>query len=106
MTHHARDPIPMPGGTIFHFAVDGPEVALERAFAAAGGLDVRLGGGAATVRGYLRAGLGDELHLAVVPIVLGAGERLLDGLGGLDGYECVELVSSPSVAPVRLTRGR
>jgi len=104
LTHHARDLIPMAGGTTFHFVTDGPDAALERAFAAADGLDVRLGGGASTVRGYLRARLVDELHLAVVPILLGAGERLFDDLGTLDGYECVELVSSPSVAHVRLAK--
>ncbi|MFE7745029.1 dihydrofolate reductase family protein [Nocardia sp. NPDC057455] len=71
----------MDGGTTFHFADDTPEAVLRRAFGAADGQDVRLGGGAATVRAYLRAGLVDELHLAVVPILLGAGERLYDELG-------------------------
>jgi dihydrofolate reductase len=68
---------------------------------------VRLGGGASTLQQYLRAGLIDEMHVAVVPIVLGAGERLFDHLdGGPDGYECVELVSSPAVAHVRFARVR
>lgn len=102
LTHHPRPPIPMEGGTTFHFVDDGIEAALERAFDAAGGADVRLGGGPATIRQYLQAGLVDELHVAVVPIILGAGERLFDG--PLDGYECVELVGSPSVAHVRLAR--
>jgi dihydrofolate reductase len=107
LTHHPHAPIAMDGGTTFHFVDDGIEVALERAFDAAGGADVRLGGGASAVQQYLRAGLIDELHLAVVPVLLGAGERLFDHLnGGPDGYECVEFVSSPSVAHVRLARAR
>jgi dihydrofolate reductase len=105
LTHHAHPPIPMEGGTTFHFVDDGIEAALERAFDAADGNDVRIGGGAATIQQYLRAGLVDELHVAIVPILLGRGERLFDHLdGGPDGYECVELVSSPSVAHVRFTR--
>ena len=103
LTHHAHEPIEMAGGTTFVFVTDGIESAWEQAFAAAGGKDVRLGGGPATIRQYLRAGLLDELHLAVVPIVLGAGERLLgDGVGG--DLVCAEFVASPSVAHVRLVR--
>jgi len=80
-------------------------VALERAFEAAGGADVRIGGGAATVPQYLRAGLVDEMHVVIVPILLGRGERLFDNLDdGPDGYECVEFVSSPSVVHVRFAR--
>jgi dihydrofolate reductase len=95
----------MQGGTTFHFVEDGIEAALARAFEAAGGQDVRIGGGAATVQQYLDAGLIDELHLAIVPMLLGGGERLFDRLDrGPAGYECVELVSSPSVAHVRLAR--
>jgi dihydrofolate reductase len=105
LTHHARPSVTMQGGTTFHFVDDGIEAALARAFDAAGGQDVRIGGGASTVQQYLRAGLIDEMHLAVVPILLGGGERLFDGLdGGPDGYECVELACSPSVAHVRLAR--
>jgi len=105
LTHHARAPIPMQGGTTFNFVTDGIESALAQAFEAAGGLDVRLGGGPATVQQYLKAGLIDELHFAIVPIFLGAGERLFDNLeGGPIGYECVELVSSPSVTHVRFVR--
>ena len=105
LTHHARPPITMEGGTIFHFVQEGIEAALEQAFEAADGKDVRIGGGASTVQQYLRAGLIDDLHVAIVPIFLRAGERLFDHLdGGPDGYECVELVSSPSVAHVRLSR--
>jgi dihydrofolate reductase len=105
LTHHPRASITMQGGTTFNFVTDGIETALGRAFDAANGLDVRLGGGAATIQQYLRSRLIDEMHLAIVPVVLGAGERLFDHLdGGPVGYECVELVSSPSVAHVRFVR--
>ena len=105
LTHYPRTPIPMEGGTTFHFVDDGIESALAQAFAAAGGKDVRLGGGAATVRQYLRARLVDELHVTIAPILLGAGERLLDDLGaGADGYECSELASAGTVAHIVLTR--
>ncbi|HEY3240216.1 MAG TPA: dihydrofolate reductase family protein [Acidimicrobiia bacterium] len=107
LTHHPRPSIPMQGGTTFHFVADGIDAALKRALDAAEGKDVRIGGGAATIQQYLRAGLIDDLHLAIVPILLGAGERLFDHLdGGPEGYECVEFVSSPSVAHVRLSRTR
>ena len=99
LTHHAREPLEMQGGTTFHFVTDGIESALEQARAAAGGLDVSIGGGAQAVRQYLRAGLVDEMQLHVSPVLLGAGERLFDDLGGgPQGFECVELVSSPRVA--------
>ena len=105
LTHHPHPSIAMEGGTTFQFVVDGIEAALERAFEAAGGKDVRVGGGASTVQQYLRAGLIDELHVAIAPILLGSGERLFDNLdGGPEGYECVEFVSSPSVAHVRFAR--
>ncbi|WP_027503382.1 dihydrofolate reductase family protein [Rhodococcus sp. UNC363MFTsu5.1] len=105
LTHHPRPSVEMAGGTTFHFVTDGIEAALERAFDAAAGLDVRIGGGADTIQQYLRAGLIDELHLAIVPILLGSGERLFDRLdGGANGYECAELVSSPAVTHVRLVR--
>src|SRR2546423_15518498 len=95
----------MQGGTIFHFVTDGIEVALERAVNAADGKDVRVGGGAATIQQFLRAGLIDELHLVLVPILLGSGERLFDHLdGGPAGYACVEHVGSTSVTHVRLAR--
>jgi dihydrofolate reductase len=103
LTHHPRAPIVMDGGTTFHFVHDAIESALEQATAAAGGADVRLGGGMSTIQEFLAAGLIDELHLVSVPILLGRGERLFDHLdGGPDGYECVELVSSPAVTHVRL----
>jgi dihydrofolate reductase len=105
LTHHRRPSIAMQGGTTFHFVDDGVDAALERALDAAGGSDVRLGGGVATVQQYLRAGLIDDMHLAIVPVLLGGGERLFDHLdGGPDGYECVELVCSPAVAHVRFSR--
>ena len=105
VTHHQRAPLTMKGGTTFNFVNDGMEAALDRAFEAADGLDVRLGGGAGTIQEYLRAGLVDEMHLAIVPVLLGGGERLFDRLdGGPVGYECVEFVSSPSVAHLRFAR--
>lgn len=95
----------MDGGTTFHFVTDGIDAALERAYDAADGQDVRLGGGVATVQQYLRAGLIDEMLLAVVPVLLGGGERLFDQLGdALSGYACVEFAASPSVLHVRLAR--
>ena len=104
LTHHARDPVEMAGGTTFSFVPDGIESALEQAFAAAGGLDVRLGGGPATVQQYLRAGLVDELHVAVVPMLLGGGERLLDDLVGAPPLECAEVLFSPAAAHIRMAR--
>ena len=83
LTHHERAPLPMQGGTTFHFVTDGVESALKQAHAAAGDKPVCIAGGATTVRSYLAAGLVDELVLHVVPVVLGEGERLWDGLGGL-----------------------
>jgi dihydrofolate reductase len=81
LTHYARDPIPMEGGTTFHFVTDGIESALDQARAAAGDADVLIAGGAATINQYLAAGLLEELHLHVAPVVLGRGERLFDGVG-------------------------
>ncbi|PYP13801.1 MAG: deaminase [Gemmatimonadetes bacterium] len=80
LTHHARKAVPMAGGTEFRFVTDGIHVALQQAKAAAGDRDIRVGGGVATIRQYLRAGLIDELHLAVAPTLLGAGEHLLHGI--------------------------
>jgi dihydrofolate reductase len=105
LTHHPHPSIPMEGGTTFHFVDEGVEAALERAFDAADGQDVRLGGGVATIQQYMRAGLLDELHVAIVPVLLGSGERLFDKLdGGEQGYECVEFVGSSEVAHARLAR--
>jgi dihydrofolate reductase len=108
LTHHPRESFSMDGGTTFHFVTDGIEKALERAFDAANGLDVRLGGGPATIKQYLRAGLVDELHVAIAPVLLHGGERLFDYTGpdGIDpyGYRCVELVASGSVAHAWIVR--
>ncbi len=95
LTHHPRDPVEMEGGTTFHFVNDGIEAALEQARDAAGGRDVRLGGGAETIRQYLEARLIDSLHLAVSPILLGAGESLFAGLDlPALGYRVVEHAAS------------
>jgi dihydrofolate reductase len=94
----------MEGGTTFNFVTDGIKAALEQARIAANGKDIRLGGGASTVQQYLRAGLIDEMHVAISPILLGGGERLFDNLEGRVGYECVELISSPSAVHARFTR--
>jgi dihydrofolate reductase len=89
LTHHARSPLPMEGGTTFHFVTEGIHAALERAKAAAGERDIRVGGGPGTIRQYLSAGLIDEMHLAVRPVLLGSGEPLLPGLDLRTlGYEC------------------
>jgi dihydrofolate reductase len=104
LTHQPRASITMQGGTTFHFVTDGIEAALERAFDAADGRDVLIGGGAATIQQYLRAGLVDEMHLVITPVLLGGGERLFDHLeGGPVGFD-VELVCSPAVTHARLTR--
>ena len=80
LTHHARPPLEMEGGTIFHFVTGGPDEALERAREAAAGKDVRIGGGVETIRHYLRRNAIDEMHLAIAPVLLGRGEHLLAGL--------------------------
>ena len=80
LTHHPRDPIVMEGGTTFHFVTEGIEAALERAKDAAGGQDVKIGGGVATVRAYLQAGLIDEMHFAISPVALGRGEPMFAGI--------------------------
>jgi dihydrofolate reductase len=105
LTHHPHEPIPMQGGTTFHFVTDGIEAALEQAVDAAEGQDVRLGGGVSTIQQYLRAGLVDELHLVVAPVLLGRGERLFEDLGdGASAYVCVGMTSSGSVAHLHLER--
>ena len=105
LTHHARPPLEMEGGTVFHFVTDGIEAALEGARAAAGGKDVRIGGGASTIRQYLRAGLVDEMHVAVSPILLGAGEPLFEGIDlRALGYSVTEHVSTE--AAMHLVVGR
>jgi len=100
LTHHAREPLAMQGGTTFTFVTDGIAAALERARAAAGDSDIAVAGGASAVRQYLAAGLLDELYLHIVPIVLGSGERLLDDVGDLT-LEPVKVVASPAVTHVK-----
>jgi dihydrofolate reductase len=105
LTHHARAPIEMKGGTVFHFVTDGIEVALQRAREAAGGKDVRLGGGVATVRQYLRAGLVDELHLVMAPTLLGSGESLFADMDLVRlGYQRAEHVATPAATHIVLRR--
>jgi dihydrofolate reductase len=106
LTHHARPPLTMAGGTTFHFVTDGVESALEQAFEAAGGKDVRLGGGVSVIQQCLRARLVDELHVAIVPVLLGAGERLFDNLGPdwPEGYEVTQFVASTGATHIRLAK--
>lgn len=105
LTHHPRASIEMDGGTVFHFVTDGFESAIRQARAAAGGKDVRVGGGVATIQQGLRTGLIDELHLAVAPVLLGAGERLFAGVDLVAlGYECVEHVGAPHATHVVLRK--
>jgi dihydrofolate reductase len=100
LTHHAREPLSMQGGTTFTFVTDGIESALEQARAGAGDKDVAIAGGASAVQQYLDAGLLDELYLHIVPIVLGSGERLLENIGD-PTFEPVEVVASPAVTHVK-----
>jgi dihydrofolate reductase len=105
LTHHARPPVRMAGGTTFYFVTDGIHAALEQARAAAGGRDIRLGGGVSTIRQYLRAGLIDELHLAMRPVLLGKGEHLFDGIDMRAlGYECQEVIRGERATHVFLRR--
>jgi dihydrofolate reductase len=95
LTNHPRESIVMDGGTTFHFVTDGIHAALERARQAAGGQDVRLGGGVATIRQYLEAGLIDELHIAISPILLGSGEHLFANIDTVAlAYKCIEQVAA------------
>jgi len=105
LTHHPRHSITMAGGTTFHFVTDGIEAALQRAADAANGKDVRLGGGVATIRDYLRARMIDEMHFAISPTLLGTGEHLFAGLDVPNlGYECSEHVATPNATHVVLTK--
>lgn len=105
LTHHPRASLTMEGGTVFHFVTDGIEAALERARSAAGDKDVRLLGGADTIRQYLRARLVDEMHLAVSPILLGGGESLFAGINLPKlGYRCSEYVATNKAAHYVITR--
>jgi dihydrofolate reductase len=105
LTHHARAPLAMQGGTTFHFVTDGIEAALDRARRAAGGKDVRLGGGVSTIRQYLQAGLVDEMHLAISPVLLGTGEALLAGIDlPALGFRCTGHVPTAAATHVVLSR--
>ena len=105
LTHHARPPLEMEGGTVFHFVTEGIETALERARAAAAQQDIRLLGGTATIRQYLKARLVDQMHIAVSPMLLGSGEHLM---GGLDlpalGYRCTDSVPSDRAVHYTIAR--
>ena len=105
LTHHPRAPFTMAGGTEFHFVTEGIEAALARAKAAANGQDVRVGGGVSTLRQYLSAGLIDELHVAIRPVLLGAGEHLFHGLDlRALGYECERAVAGERATHVFMRR--
>jgi dihydrofolate reductase len=105
LTNHARESIPMAGGTTFHFVTDGIHSALERATDAANGLDVRIGGGVSTIRQYLRAGLIDEMHVAISPVLLGSGERLFADIDMPSlGFRCVEHVGTQRATHVVLRK--
>ena len=107
LTHHPRAPLTMKGGTVFRFVTDGIHAALQQAKDAADGRDVRLGGGVSTIRQYLRAGLIDELHLAIAPVLLGTGEHLLSGIDMRTlGYECAEYIAGTRAAAHVILRKR
>ncbi|HVU18080.1 MAG TPA: dihydrofolate reductase family protein [Candidatus Didemnitutus sp.] len=106
LTHHARASIPMAGGTTFHFVTDGIQAALAQAKAAAGDKDVRIGGGVSTIQQYLRLGVIDEIHLAISPCVLGAGESLFAGINLVAlGYRVREHVTTPDALHVIIAKG-
>src|SRR5689334_869017 len=105
LTHHARPPLALEGGTTFHFVTDGIEAALDQARRAAGGRDIALAGGAQAARAYLVAGLVDEMLISLVPILLGSGERLFDGVGDdLHGLTLNRTVAAPDVTHLIFTR--
>jgi len=107
LTHYPRPPLAMDGGNVFHFVTDGIEAALDRARAVAGEKDVRIGGGAGTIRQYLMARLVDEMHLAVSPVLLGSGESLLAGLDLPSlGYRCTEHAASDKATHYTIVRSR
>lgn len=109
LTHHARNPIVMEGGTTFHFVTDGIESALAQAKKAAGNKDVKIGGGVSTVRQYLAINAIDEIHLVVSPALLGKGEALFGGVPGIElvekGFKVTEQVATPRAMHVVMTRG-
>lgn len=102
LTHHTREPLEMQGGTTFHFVTDGIHAALDRAREAVDGKDIKLAGGAEAIQQYLKAGLVDEMHLHVVPLLLGGGARLFDQTDGRQvQYECIRVASSPAATHYR-----
>ncbi|SRR5579863_473368 len=107
LTHYARPALVMKGGTTFHFVTEGIQVALDRAREAAKGKDVRLGGGVATIQEYMRAGLIDEMHLAISPVVMGSGEELFAGVDAVKlGFRCTEHAAGEGAMHVVLTKQR
>lgn len=106
LTHHARPPLEMEGGTVFHFVTDGPDRALELARAAAGDRDIRIGGGVSTVRHYLKTRAIDEMHLAIAPVLLGSGEALLEGIDlPALGYRVAEQAPGEQALHLVIARG-
>jgi dihydrofolate reductase len=105
LTNHARKPIEMEGGTTFHFVTDGIHAALQQAKETANEMDIRLGGGVNTIRQYLKEALIDEIHIAITPVILGTGERLLEGIDlvGL-GYKCIQHTQSSKVMHVIIAK--
>ncbi|MGH8628942.1 MAG: dihydrofolate reductase family protein [Gammaproteobacteria bacterium] len=105
LTNHARQPLTMDGGTTFYFVTEGIHAALQRANDVANGRDVRLGGGVSTIRQYLQAGLVDEMHVGISPILLGSGENLLAGINTPAlGYQCTEHVTTAKATHFILTK--
>jgi dihydrofolate reductase len=104
LTHHAREPLVLRGGSSFTFVTDGIESALERARRAAGGRDVSLAGGARAAQQYLAAGLVDEMEINLAPVLLGAGERLFDGVDDLRGLELARTVAAPKVTHLKFVK--
>ena len=104
LTHHARDPLVMEGGTTFTFVTDGIESALDQARRAAGGKDVALAGGARAAQQYLKAGLVDEVQLHLAPTLLGGGERLFDDANALQGLAMVKTVATPDVVHLKFAK--
>ena len=106
LTHHAREPLALEGGTTFTFVTGGIAAALEQARRAAGGKDVALAGGANAARQYLKAGLVDEMEIHLAPVLLGSGELLFEGLSDLGGLELVRTVAAPKVTHLKFARAR
>jgi dihydrofolate reductase len=105
LTHHAREPVHMAGGTTFHFETGGIRAALDRARAVANGADIRIGGGVSVIRQYLTAGLIDELHLALSPVILGSGENLFSGIDfRAPGYDVTRHTPGPKATHVIIER--